>query len=415
MQGMPLNILTKGVKTKEVSLGENSLLKNAEAKGIAENNNGDFLELFSQLAGKNPSISIDQKNPEEVLNLKNNKIQNTENVLGLLQSTEGEDGSNLKLKQPSKLNTKNEDALALLSGQSKEEVQAPKDQSEKNKLVTGDDFLKNMQIAGDKKLDAKLSLLQGGIAPNQLQSAKGPAQNIKLYGHGQNVLNDNVVRSAKDLAFKDKKITGQPDELKKADLKISAELAQVKQDSPILIQNKAEIKNELQAQSNQKVLDLSKINTSNPTEIIKKISDYVEQNHVANKQSLDLTVKHDSLGEFKIQVSRSPGQSLNQIDMQISTGSKEGHEFFVKNEVSLIKNLNQSGIQLSDLRIVTHSSESSMLGQSDSRQSSSFQQSADGSSRQYSSFESSQFSSEADGGAQKRKALWQEYQDRYGA
>jgi len=238
---------------------------------------------------------------------------------------------------------------------------------------------------------------------------------MKVYGQGQNILSENVVRSAKDLAFKDKKITGNGDELKKADLKITADLNSVKPDVQTVVTNKADVKNQLHADTNQKVLDLSKINASNPSEIIKKISDYVEQNHVANKQSLDLTVRHDSLGEFKIQVSRTPGQLLNQVDMQISTGSKEGHDFFVKNEVSLIKNLNQAGIQLSDLRIISQSSESNMFGQSDSRQSSSFQQNADGSSRQYSSFESSQFSSEADGGAQKRKALWQEYQDRYGA
>jgi hypothetical protein len=102
--------------------------------------------------------------------------------------------------------------------------------------------------------------------------------------------------------------------------------------------------------------------------------------------------------------------------MQITTSSKEGHDFFVKNEVSLMKNLNQAGVNLSDLRIVSSMSESTPFGQSDSRQSSSFSQGQDG-SKQYMSFESNNFTSDggSDNGASRRKQLWNEYQERYGA
>ena len=176
---------------------------------------------------------------------------------------------------------------------------------------------------------------------------------------------------------------------------------------------------ESQAQVNQKVLDLGSLNTSNTNEIIKRISDYVEQNQVANKTNLDLTVKHDSLGEFKIQVTKMPNQLLshsqNSIDMQITTSSKEGHDFFVKNEVSLMKNLSQAGINLSDLRIISSMSESTPFGQSDSKQSSSFGQNADGSEKQFMSFESNNFTSDSRNGSERRKELWDEYQQRYGA
>jgi hypothetical protein len=109
----------------------------------------------------------------------------------------------------------------------------------------------------------------------------------------------------------------------------------------------------------------------------------------------------------------SMNRGLNQIDMQITTSSKEGHDFFVKNEVSLMKNLNQAGINLSDLRIISSMRESTPFGQSDSRQSSSFQQSQNGDSKQFTSFESRNFSS--GDGAERRKELWEEYQQRYGA
>ena len=113
--------------------------------------------------------------------------------------------------------------------------------------------------------------------------------------------------------------------------------------------------------------------------------------------------------------STSTNQAQNLIDMQISTSSKEGHDFFVKNEVSLMKNLNQAGINLSDLRIVTTMSESNAFGKSDSRQSSSFSQSQDGSDKQFMSFESNNFGSDTNSGSERRKELWEEYQQRYGA
>ncbi len=286
------------------------------------------------------------------------------------------------------------------------------------KVVTGEDFIKNMQAADKKPALAVLNGQKG----EELPAAKMMMnQNAKAYGQGMTMMNDSLIRNTKDFANKDVKKGKQNlmgiDELHTKDTKAGAELATLRQEAVPALQNNKENhgQSQLNANANQKVLDLSHINTTNTSEIIKKISDYVEQNNVANKQSLDLTVKHESLGEFKIQVTKVPESmngGLNQIDMQITTSSKEGHDFFVKNEVSLMKNLNQSGINLSDLRIVASSSESSAFGQSDSRQSSSFSQNQDG-SRQFSSFESSSFSS--GNGAERRKALWEEAQQRYGA
>ena len=290
------------------------------------------------------------------------------------------------------------------------------------KVMTGEDYLKNME-SSEKKGPIKQVLLN---SLNDLQ--KNNTQNVKGYGQGLSLLSDPLIKNTKDLAFKDNKISKKGDiaieELRTPDTKKGVELSAIKQDViPEMQTNKVNHgqSSETQTQTNQKVLDLGKINTANTNEIIKKISDYVEQNQIANKSSLDLTVKHESLGEFKIQVTKMPNQSMNQaqnlVDMQITTSSKEGQDFFVKNEVSLMKNLNQAGINLSDLRIITTMSESNSFGQSDSRQSSSFGQNPNGTEKQFMSFESNSFSNSGDpkNGSERRKELWEEYQQRYGA
>lgn len=279
------------------------------------------------------------------------------------------------------------------------------------KIMTGEDFLQNMESA-DKAGAKKLVLMNG------LELPKNANPNMKAYGQGLALLSDPLIKNTKDLAFKDKSIgKASADELKSPDMKVSAELSAIKQDVIPMMQNKENQgqSTESKTEANQKVLDLGKLNTANTTEIIKRISDYVEQNQVANKSSLDLTVKHDSLGEFKIQVSRMPTQAGTQaqsmIDMQITTSSKEGHDFFMKNEIGLMKNLNNAGINLSDLRIVSSMGESSTAGQADGRQSGSNQNSD---AKQFMNGNSS-FAGEFSNGKERRKELWEEYQQRYGA
>jgi hypothetical protein len=97
--------------------------------------------------------------------------------------------------------------------------------------------------------------------------------------------------------------------------------------------------------------------------------------------------------------------------MQITTSSSEGHKFFVQHEVDLMKNLQQGGVSLSDLRIVSSMKESTPFSQSESKQFSSFQHEQNGDAKQFMSFESGDFRD----GSQKRKSLWEEYQERYGA
>ena len=235
-------------------------------------------------------------------------------------------------------------------------------------------------------------------------------QSMKSYGQKQDLLNGNIIRGPKDLASRDSKSKVNADELRTPDMRIGAELAGLKE-SLIPVMNKQE-QGQAATQGSEKVLDLSKINTSNTNEIIKKISDYIAQEKVGNSDSLDLTVKHDSLGQFKIQVNRPAGQN-QPMDMQITTTTSEGHDFFMKNEIGLMKNLSQAGIQLSDLRIVSEGGSASFAG-NDSRQNNS-QNGSQFSGKEFMSFEASGDSSH---GAERRKELWQQArnnQQRYGA
>jgi hypothetical protein len=376
-----------------------------------------------------PQENIEQKvakttsNLDQLLNgLKG--IQNSEETSDS-ENINGTEGMRTKKGEQIKTELKSESPLDFLMKGIKtknvsetKEVIAPKENEvlvEKKPVMTAEDYLKNMESA-EKKGNGKIALLQ-----DLANLPKNNAQNVKGYGQGLSLLSDPLIKNTKDLAFKETKksnSTSAIEELRTPESKVGAELAGIKQDVIPGLQNTKsnhEQSADTQTQANQKVLDLGKINTTNTTEIIKRISDYVEQNQVANKSSLDLTVKHESLGEFKIQVSKMPSQGSSMVDMQITTSSKEGHDFFVKNEVSLMKNLNQAGINLSDLRIVTTMSESTAFGQSDSKNSSSFSQNPDGSEKQFTSFESRNFSGDSSKGSERRKELWEEYQQRYGA
>ncbi|MBY0412525.1 MAG: hypothetical protein K2Q18_00095, partial [Bdellovibrionales bacterium] len=127
----------------------------------------------------------------------------------------------------------------------------------------------------------------------------------------------------------------------------------------------------------------------------------------------DLTVKHESLGQFKIQVNRPVGNNSAPMDMQITTSTAEGHDFFMKNEMGLMKNLSQAGIHLSDLRIVSEGASSSFAGTDSRQQGNNSQYGSQNGGREFMSFDSQDSSS----GSQRRKELWQEAQNqqRYGA
>jgi hypothetical protein len=271
-------------------------------------------------------------------------------------------------------------------------------------VVSGEDFLNNKNIKNiivEPKLNQKVETFDPQLLA--LQKNMNLANKVKGYQQGQNVLNDTLIKTNRDLAFKDKKTgASKVDELLNSDMKKSNDLSMIKENAftPIVAM-KTEVENQsLKLNQNQKVLE--------------KITDYVMQSQVAGKDQIDLTVKHDTLGQFQIQVNKMPNQ--NHIDMQIVANSAEGHKFFVEHEGAIAKSLQQSGIQLSDLRIVSNFTEVTANSFAESKQFNSFSQNQNGSqnsSEQHGSFQS--FTGDFRQGKERRNELWNEYRERYGA
>lgn len=291
------------------------------------------------------------------------------------------------------------------------------------KLVSGEEFADIKKFDQTMKMTDKKSVVPEKMLDQDnvidLSKLKGNQTQVKGYQQGQNILSDNIIKSSRDLAFKEQKKgkLSATDELTSPDLKKSNELSMIKESIIPMSAMKIEGEKQMAGTNTPKVLDLSHVNTANTNQLIQKISDYVMQSNVAGKDQLDLTVKHEQLGQFQIQVTKNqtPNQP-HQIDMQIVTSNAEGHKFFVENEGALMKSLQQSGIQLSDLRIVSQMSEIGTNSFSENKQFSSFNHNQNGSSSSQ-QFESQTFQQQGDfrQGRERRNDLWNEYRERYGA
>lgn len=294
--------------------------------------------------------------------------------------------------------------------------------AQKSQLTTNsqDQSLSRMMNQAPEKMIAQQDLTKSQIL------AKNPARDqvvdqdqvilkqtsipgMKSYQKQNNVMNDHLIRNSKDLAFKDtkklkEKMYGE-DLLNGPEAKST--LSQVQNQDSNLKSLMNENKMLLKVDGSTHQLDLSKIDMNNSKEIINRISNYLEQNNLATSNNLEVSVKHEQLGQFKINASKM-NQGSDLIDLQITTSSPEAHKFFMKHENELLQTLNKNGVQLSDFKVMTavhdgQSSSSSSFGQS-------FSQNG---REQYSSsqFESKDF----DQGQQRRKELWNEYRERLGA
>lgn len=156
------------------------------------------------------------------------------------------------------------------------------------------------------------------------------------------------------------------------------------------------------------VFDMTSVNSAKSSEVIAKIVNYLDQQQLTSKGELDVLVKHDELGQFRLNVNRSGDKGS--IDMRISAGA-EGHRFFTEHEVELVKALNQSGVRLSDLKIV----QAEVIGETGKSSSGSFGDSSeDRSSSQFSQSHQQRGGNNRDG-SDRRRHLWQEYRERMGA
>lgn len=151
-------------------------------------------------------------------------------------------------------------------------------------------------------------------------------------------------------------------------------------------------------------LDLSKVPQN---EVIGKISDYIQQQSLQSRDRLDLTVSHQDLGQFQVVVNK--GKGMENIDLMINASDK-GHKFFVEHEAELVKNLQQSGIKLGDVKIGLRAEQIVTAKSFDSQNSldSSAPKSQD---MAYQLDRDGEASERRD--SERRRELWREYRERF--
>ncbi len=155
-----------------------------------------------------------------------------------------------------------------------------------------------------------------------------------------------------------------------------------------------------------KVLDISQISSSNKTQIIEKISQYLDQQQLETAGNVDVIVKHDDLGMFKIQASR--GKGAEAVNLEIVTTSDEGRAFFQQNEGQLIKSITDSGVKLNDVRLSNSSEFNLSQGDKNNQQDQSLSDKG-GQGHKEQGFGQQKHSHQGD--RERRRELWQSFKE----
>lgn len=242
----------------------------------------------------------------------------------------------------------------------------------------------------------------------------GTSKAVNLFKEEQSVLSDtgiikrNTQSSLKtgELSFNSaakEKVSGSFDTVS-----ASSEVSQNLNQGPEiggLITPKTEITSSIQTSGGDvKALDLSQV--KDPQQLLSEISNYIETSRISSGKELEVVVKHNDLGQFKINAQKGQGDL---IDLQIIANSDEAHSFFNKNEVNLLKTLTTQGVKVSDFKLsMGESSSSNASGNNSSGQDSSGNENEF--ARNYNSGDDLQRD-----GRQRRQELWNDYRERLGA
>jgi len=149
------------------------------------------------------------------------------------------------------------------------------------------------------------------------------------------------------------------------------------------------------------------------SEVIQKITDYVNISRFENEGQLDLTVRHDELGEFNISVIKQG--KADQIEMKILTNNLEAQNFFIKNETELIQNLAKQGIRVHDFKALQVEGSKSGLSSFEGTMDSNTGANQSFSSEAYALGSRTQGEAESESRSQRRNEMWNYYKERYQA
>lgn len=228
--------------------------------------------------------------------------------------------------------------------------------SDKFPSITQKRSMKNDAMAGLNRKTPDVQSAEDFLAQRRALFGKGHVQmangkpTLKTPGvtkyHKESIMTDNRIIRSKGLEG------GEPQVESQSDFQMS-EVFEGGAENQLEVQGLQVSKNsngqEMKMASKNQILDLSHVDANNKTELINKISNYIEQSYVSGQDSLEMIVKHDDLGQFKVSANRvGAGQ---QIDLQISTMTEKGHQFFMENESELIKSLTRNGVKISDMKV----------------------------------------------------------------
>lgn len=152
-----------------------------------------------------------------------------------------------------------------------------------------------------------------------------------------------------------------------------------------------------------KVFDLNQVmgeKALSSEALISKIQDHILQTRAGNEKNVEMSFTHKDLGQIGLQVQKHAGDS---IGITISTASLEGAKFFNQNQGELLQSLNSAGIQVGDFKLDTSKSSTNQDGESSKQFA--------GNNKQENQSESGQRKQEQD----KRKTLWEQFQDQAAA
>lgn len=286
------------------------------SKQAPEGSEGELSELFSKL-----------ETAEGRELLKNFKLEGTE-----LKSL---DGKTVSLDELAKAI---DDKPVAKENLNKEDF--TKKSSKVSKLQSAQDFLNSKKAMMRNK-----TVVVNKNGPKVISSAPG----LQQYSKETKVFEKNIIRPFG--AQRAEKVSSD----NTSSINESLGAAQTPDADPMLMVMKessaesgAGNESKLASQSTQTV-DLSQVTAKNKTELMQKIGQYIENSYVAGSDSVDLVVKHDELGQFRINAQKSgPG---SQVNLEINTVTENAQQFFIENEGELMKALNKSGIKVADFKL----------------------------------------------------------------
>ena len=118
--------------------------------------------------------------------------------------------------------------------------------------------------------------------------------------------------------------------------------------------NEPKLQQSSETQAPAKVFDMNHIKSSDSSEIMGQITDYVVQAKAAKEPTVNMRVNHEELGMIDITVSKS-GLNQESVAINIGTHSADGKNFFQQNSKDLFSHLTTAGLNISDLKVDTPS------------------------------------------------------------